>query len=327
MHSGAELSPAAAAEGGERATRVLDAVERVVIGQRAMLEQMLVALLGGGHALLEGVPGTGKTLAIVALSRVLGVGFGRIQFTPDLMPADVTGISVFDERERRFVFQPGPVFADLLLADEVNRAPAKTQAALLEAMQERQVTVDGVSRPLPAPFTVFASQNPLESEGTYPLPEAQLDRFLVKILVGYPGEADEIGLLGRYADGFDATDPSTFGLSAVLGAGELVALRAAVRRVRVADDVRAYVVALVRRTREDPALALGASPRAAVALFRAAQARALISGRDYVVPEDVKDLVAPVLRHRIIVTPDAEIDGVTGDERLATLVRSVEAPH
>jgi len=322
-----ELGPDDAARAGARAQTVLEHVGRVVLGQERVLEHMVITLLAGGHALLEGVPGTGKTLAILALSRVLGVSFGRIQFTPDLMPADVTGLSVFDECERRFTFQRGPVFADLVLADEINRAPAKTQAALLEAMQERQVTVDGVSHALPEPFTVFASQNPIESEGTYPLPEAQLDRFLLKIVVGYPAAADEIALLGRYADGFDAADTRTFGLGAALDTADLLALRAAVRRVRVADEVRAYVVGLVRATRDDAALAMGASPRAAVALFRAAQARALVQGRDFVIPEDVKELALPVLRHRVLVTPDAEVDGTTGDERVQAIVRSVEAPH
>ena len=327
MLPAAELPTDGASPDHERSQKSLEQLGHVIVGQHAMLEQLLIALLAGGHALLEGVPGTGKTLAILALSRVLGVTFGRIQFTPDLMPADVTGLSTFDPRERDFVFRPGPVFADLLLADEVNRAPAKTQAALLEAMQERRVTVDGVSRPLPEHFTVFASQNPVESEGTYPLPEAQLDRFLMKIAVGYPDAQDELELLARYTAGFDAGEPGTFALSQVLAAGELGALRAAVRRVRMAEDVRAYVVAVVRATREDSALALGASPRAAVALFRASQARAFTQGRDYVLPEDVKELARPVLRHRVLVAPDAEIDGITSDERIDAVLRTVEAPH
>ncbi len=321
------LTPDEAARAGEAAQAVLDEVAHVVVGQRDVLAHMLLALLAGGHALLEGVPGTAKTLAIVALARTLDAEFRRVQFTPDLMPADVTGVTVLDETQRRFTFRPGPIFADLVLADEINRAPAKTQAALLEAMQERQVTVDGMTHALPPAFTVFASQNPVDSEGTYPLPEAQLDRFLLKIVVGYPVQADEVAILDRYAGGFDATEPATYDIRPVLALDDLAALRAAVRRVSVTPALRTYVVELVRRTRQEPSLALGASPRAAVSLFRAAQAQALLAGRDYVVPDDVKGVAPAVLRHRVILTADAEVEGATADERVAAVVGAVEAPR
>jgi MoxR-like ATPase len=321
------LTPDEAARAGDAARAVLDEVAHVIVGQREVLAQMLLALLAGGHALLEGVPGTAKTLAIVALARTLDAAFRRVQFTPDLMPADVTGVTVLDETQRRFTFRPGPIFADLVLADEINRAPAKTQAALLEAMQERQVTVDGMTHALPPAFTVFASQNPVDSEGTYPLPEAQLDRFLLKIVVGYPDQADEVAILDRYAGGFDATEPATYDVRPVLALDDLAALRGAVRRVTVTPALRAYVVELVRRTRQEPSLALGASPRAAVSLFRAAQAQALLAGRDYVVPDDVKGVAPAVLRHRVILTADAEVEGATADERVAAVVGAVEAPR
>ena len=326
-HAPVPLTPDEAAAHGERCTRLLDDLGGVVLGQDDMLEQMLVTLVAGGHALIEGVPGTAKTLAIRGLSRALKTSFGRIQFTPDLMPTDVTGVNILDEVARAFVFQQGPIFADLLLADEINRAPAKTQAALLEAMEERQVTVDGVSHQLPAAFSVFASQNPVEYEGTYPLPEAQLDRFLIKILVDYPAEEAEVAILDRHAAGFDAADPETFGLDAGLDREALLTLRRDARRVRLDPELRRYVVALVRRTRQDPSLALGASPRASVSLSRASQARALVEGRDYVVPEDVKSMAIPALRHRVMLTAEAEVEGVTADARVAAVVDSVEAPR
>jgi MoxR-like ATPase len=306
---------------------VLDAVGGVVLGQQAMLEQMLITLLAGGHALIEGVPGVAKTLAISALSRALDARFGRIQFTPDLMPTDVTGVNVLNELSHSFEFRRGPLFADLVLADEINRAPAKTQSALLEAMQERQVTVDGISHPLPTAFTVFASQNPIEYEGTYPLPEAQLDRFLLKIKVDYPAEPDEVAILDRYAEGFDASRPATFGLEPMLTGAELLELRELVARVRVEPEVRSYIVALVRQTRQRPALSLGASPRAAVALFRAAQACALLGGRDFVIPEDVKHLVVAALRHRVLLAAEAEVEGASADAELAGVVAAVSAPR
>ncbi|HEX6373234.1 MAG TPA: MoxR family ATPase, partial [Longimicrobium sp.] len=311
----------------ERAQRVLDELGTVVLGQEDLLRQMMVALLAGGHALLEGVPGTAKTLSIRSLAMALELRFGRVQFTPDLMPTDLIGVNVLDQMKREFTFHSGPVFTDLLLADEINRAPAKTQAALLEAMQERQVTVDGQTRPLPAGFTVFASQNPVEYEGTYPLPEAQLDRFLLKIVVGYPGAEAERAILDRYVDGFSADRAETYGISPILGGGEIIQLRQAVSTVHVEPIVRDYVTRIVRATREEPSLALGASPRAGVALFLASRAEAFLSGRDFVTPDDVKALALPVLRHRVVLTPEAEVEGQTVDERLAGLLNTIPAPR
>ena len=316
-----------AAESARKTRELLDRLGSVVIGQDEVLRQMLVALLAGGHALLEGVPGTAKTLAIRSLAAALDLRFGRVQFTPDLMPTDLTGVNMLDELRREFVFHEGPVFTDLLLADEINRAPAKTQAALLEAMQERQVTVDGTSRPLPGAFTVFASQNPVEYEGTYPLPEAQLDRFLLKIRVDYPGADAERAILDRYADGFSADRPDSYGIEPVLRGDELLSLRAAVAAVHVEASVRDYIVRIVRATRDEPMFALGASPRASVALFLAARAEAVLNARDFVTPDDVKRLAAPVLRHRIVLTPEAEVEGQSVDERLDGVLESVEAPR
>jgi MoxR-like ATPase len=312
---------------GDRAHRVLDALSTVVLGQEDVLRQMMIALLAGGHALLEGVPGTAKTLSIRSLAMALELRFGRVQFTPDLMPTDLIGVNVLDQLKRDFAFHPGPVFTDLLLADEINRAPAKTQAALLEAMQERQVTVDGQTRPLPAGFTVFASQNPVEYEGTYPLPEAQLDRFLLKIVVGYPGAEAERAILDRYVEGFSADRTDTYGIRPVLGAGEIIQLRQAVATVHVAPGIRDYVTRIVRATREEPSLALGASPRAGVALFLASRAEAFLSGRDFVTPDDVKALALPVIRHRVVLTPEAEVEGQTVDERLTGLLNTIPAPR
>jgi MoxR-like ATPase len=313
--------------GAERAHEVLDRLGTVVLGQEEMLRQMMVALLAGGHALLEGVPGTAKTLAIRSLSLAMELRFGRVQFTPDLMPTDLTGVNILDETRKEFVYHPGPIFADLLLADEINRAPAKTQAALLEAMQERQVTVDGVTRPLPAGFTVFASQNPVEYEGTYPLPEAQLDRFLLKIVIDYPAADAERAILDRYADGFSADRAESYGLRPVLAAGDVVGLRQAAAAVHVEPSVRDYVTRIVRSTREEPSFALGASPRAGVALFLASRAEALLSGRDFVTPDDVKSLALPVLRHRVLLTPEAEVEGQRVDDRLRGLLQTLPAPR
>ncbi len=311
----------------ERLQSLEDQLGEVVVGQDEPLRLMLVALLAGGHALLEGVPGVAKTLAIRALAMLTGARFSRVQFTPDLMPADLTGVNMLDEARQHFVFHPGPLFADLLLGDEINRAPAKTQSALLEAMQERQITVDGTARELPPLFTVFATQNPLEYEGTYPLPEAQLDRFLLKIVFPYPDAEAEAKILDRYADGFDAGVPASFGLQPILTAGELVALRQAVQQIHVEASVRDYITRLVRATREEPDFLLGASPRAGVALFLAARAAALLEGRDFVTPDDVKLLAVPVLRHRMLLTPDAEIEGRTAESRIGALLAAVEAPR
>jgi MoxR-like ATPase len=304
---------------------ILKSLRTVVLGQDAATEECLVALLARGHVLLEGVPGTAKTLLVRTLARALDVRFARIQFTPDLMPGDITGISVLAAGQD-FVFRPGPLFHDLILADEINRAPAKTQAALLEAMQERTVTVDGVSHPLSRTFTVFATQNPIEFEGTYPLPEAELDRFMLKVTIGYPVEETERGILGRYLQGFEADRPETYGVEPVANADDVERLRAAADRVRVEPPVTAYITTIVRATRDHASLTLGASPRAGVALLKTARALALIGGRDYVIPDDVKRLAPAVLRHRVSVAPELELEGVTADQALRGILDQVEVP-
>jgi len=297
----------------------------VVLGQEAATLEVLVCLLARGHILLEGVPGTAKTLLVRTLALALDVRFVRIQFTPDLMPADITGITLLTGAQQ-FSFRPGPVFADLVLADEINRAPAKTQAALLEAMQERTVTVDGQSHPLSATFTVFATQNPIEFEGTYPLPEAELDRFMAKVQIGYPSAQVEQGILTRYVDGFEADRTDTYGVSPVINAQGLEQLRQAVDAVRVEPRITGYITAIVRATREAASLTLGASPRAGVALFKAARAAALLEGRDYVIPDDVKRLAPAILRHRVSVAPELELEGVTADQALKAVLDRTEAP-
>jgi MoxR-like ATPase len=299
---------------------------QVVLGQSGALREVMVALLAGGHVLLEGVPGTAKTLLVRTLGLLLGLEFRRIQFTPDLMPSDVTGVSVLGAGGS-FTFRPGPLFGDLVLADEINRAPAKTQAALLEAMQERCVTVDGITHPLSASFTVFATQNPIEFEGTYPLPEAELDRFMVKVLVDYPEAEVEQNLLARVLGGFEADQPASYGVAPLLDAAGLASLRHQSRAVRVDSSLIGYITTVVRSTRKDPALTYGASPRASVALLKACQAAALLEGRDYVVPDDVKALAPAVLRHRLALAPELELEGVTPDQILRAILERIEAPH
>ena len=307
------------------AQRIVEALRRVVLGQEAATREVLVCLLARGHILLEGVPGTAKTLLVRTLALALDVRFVRIQFTPDLMPADITGITLLTGAQQ-FSFRPGPVFADLVLADEINRAPAKTQAALLEAMQERTVTVDGQSHPLSPTFTVFATQNPIEFEGTYPLPEAELDRFMAKVQVGYPSAEVEQGILTKYVEGFEADRTDTYGVTTVLNAAGLEELRQAVDAVRVEPRITAYITSIVRATREAASLTLGASPRAGVALFKAARSAALLDGRDYVIPDDVKLLAPAILRHRVNVAPELELEGVTADQALKTILDRIEAP-
>jgi len=297
----------------------------VVLGQEAATLEVLVCLLARGHILLEGVPGTAKTLLVRTLALALDVRFVRIQFTPDLMPADITGITLLTGA-LQFSFRPGPVFADLVLADEINRAPAKTQAALLEAMQERTVTVDGQSHPLSPTFTVFATQNPIEFEGTYPLPEAELDRFMAKVQIGYPSAELEQGILTRYVDGFEADRTDTYGVSPLINAEGLEVLRQTVDTVRVEPRITGYITAIVRATREAASLTLGASPRAGVALFKAARAAAFLDGRDYVIPDDVKLLAPAILRHRVNVAPELELEGVTADQALKAILDRTEAP-
>jgi len=320
------LQPEEAAFHAEAAGRLVDALQGVVLGQPAAVRESVAALLARGHVLLEGVPGTAKTLLVRALALALGLEFRRIQFTPDLMPSDITGVSLLTA-PGAFTFRPGPIFGDLVLGDEINRAPAKTQAALLEAMQERRVTVDGVTHVLPESFTVFATQNPIEFEGTYPLPEAELDRFVVKVLVGYPEEPVEQGILHRVLGGFEADTPASYGIARVADGAALGRLRAAARRVRVEPSLVAYVTAIVRATRSSPVLTLGASPRGSVALLKMAQAAALLEGRAYAVPDDVKELALAVLRHRVAVAPELELEGITADTALRGIIEKVEAPR
>ncbi|PYP22423.1 MAG: AAA family ATPase [Gemmatimonadetes bacterium] len=307
------------------ASRILEAIRSVVLGQEAATREVVVCLLARGHVLLEGVPGTAKTLLVRALALALDVRFQRIQFTPDLMPADITGVSLLTGTHE-FTFRPGPIFADLVLADEINRAPAKTQAALLEAMQERTVTMDGTSHALSPVFTVFATQNPVEFEGTYPLPEAELDRFTAKVQFGYPPAPVEQGILTKYVQGFEADRPATYGVTAVTDAAGLERLRQGVEAVRVEPQVTAYITAIVRATRDAASLTLGASPRAGVSLLKAARAAALLDGREFVVPDDVKLLAPAVLRHRISVAPELELEGVTADVALKAILDRTEVP-
>lgn len=308
-------------------------VAKAVVGQREVIEQTLVCLFVGGHALLEGVPGIGKTLLVRSISEAVDLSFGRVQFTPDLMPADITGTTVIDESEdeqgrmrRSFRFQPGPVFSQILLADEINRATPKTQSALLEAMQERSVTVGGTTHALPAPFFVLATQNPVEQEGTYPLPEAQLDRFLFKLLVGYPSRDEEVEVLRRHHRGLDPHDPLASGVQMVANAGSLAAARVEVSKVTVSEPVLAYLVDLTRATRVAPSLELGVSPRGATALLKASKAWAWLSNREFVTPDEVKAMAKPTLRHRVRVRPELEIEGLTADDVLDGILAQVPAP-
>ena len=309
------------------ARAILEALGRVVLGQDMAIREVLVCLLARGHILLEGVPGTAKTLLVRTLSLAMRARFVRIQFTPDLMPADITGITMLTGGgTQEFTFREGPIFADLVLADEINRAPAKTQAALLEAMQERTVTVDGTSHPLSSTFTVFATQNPIEFEGTYPLPEAELDRFMAKVQIGYPAATVEQNILTRYVEGFEADRTETYGVTPVIDARGLEQLRTTVDGIRVEPRITGYITAIVRGTREAASLTLGASPRAGVALLKASRAAALLEERDYVIPDDVKLLAPAILRHRVRVAPELELEGVTADQALKAILDRIEAP-
>lgn len=300
-------------------------ISKAVVGQDAVVSGLVIALLCRGHVLLEGVPGVAKTLLVRSLAATLQLDFKRVQFTPDLMPGDVTGSLVYDARTAEFEFRAGPVFTNLLLADEINRTPPKTQAALLEAMEERQVTVDGEPRPLPDPFIVAATQNPIEYEGTYQLPEAQLDRFLLKLNVPLPPREQEIAILHRHATGFDPRDLSA--LAAVAGPADLAAGRDAVRQVLVADEILAYIVDIVGATRCAPALQLGVSPRGATALLATARSWAWLSGRNFVTPDDVKAMARPTLRHRVALRPEAELEGADADGVLDGILASVPVPR
>jgi MoxR-like ATPase len=299
---------------------------RVIAGQSEVIGEVLIAVLTQGHALLEGVPGIAKTLIVKSVGRLLGLGFQRVQGTPDLMPADILGTTIFRPGSDEFTFHSGPVFTDLLLVDEINRMPPRTQAALLECMEERQVTADGVRHPLPTWFTVFATENPIDFEGTYPLPEAQLDRFLLKIKVGYPSVDDERAMLERHQASGGANLLEQANIQP-LGVKLLTAARNEVRSIRVEQDLYGYILDLVRRTREWPMLSLGASPRAAICLLRVAQAFAAFEDRDYIIPDDVKRAALPVLRHRIILKPEAELEGFDADRILNDVLAAVAVPR
>ncbi|PYT58706.1 MAG: magnesium chelatase [Acidobacteria bacterium] len=307
------------------ATQVRAELSKVIVGQREVVDQLLLVLVCGGHAVMEGVPGLAKTLAVKALARICGLGFQRVQCTADLMPADVTGTNVFNLSNSTFSLHRGPVFTDLLLVDEINRTSPRTQAALLEAMEEHQVTIDGVRYPLSENFTVLATQNPVEFEGTYPLPEAQLDRFLLKIRFGYPSAQEEMQILSQYEKGFDPRRLSEIPMTS-LDSGLLPAARRESESVRVEPALHSYVVSLVRRTRDWPAISLGASPRAAVGLFFVARALAGMDGRDYLLPDDVKAAALPVLRHRLLLKPEADLEGLTTDQVITQVIAAVEVP-
>jgi MoxR-like ATPase len=319
------MADAAMARGATRPTDVLQSVlknvENVVVGKRAELELALVALAGQGHVLIEDVPGVGKTVMAKSLARSVGCSFKRIQFTPDLLPSDVTGVSIYNQRSEEFEFRPGPVVAQIVLADEINRATPKTQAALLEAMEEQQITVDGVTHDLPHPFMVLATQNPIEYEGTFPLPESQLDRFMLRIHVGYPRRQDEIAILERQQKAHPVE-----ALEAVTSAEELIGVQRAVREIFVDPQIRTYVVDLANATREHPDVYVGASPRASLSLLRAAQALALLRGRDYVTPDDVKSLAVPVFSHRVIVQPAARVKDVSGRTIVEDVAQTLAVP-
>ena len=311
----------------ELARRVLNELGKVIVGQEECLEHITVALLAGGNALLEGVPGTAKTLMAKTLAHLVEAEYRRIQFTPDLMPSDVVGTVIFDMQSSQFHLKRGPIFTQILLADEINRAPAKTQSALLEAMEERQVSIEGDTQPLPEPFMVIATQNPVEMDGTYPLPEAQLDRFMFKIKVGYLPHAEEVEVLRRYDTGFDAHDLAATGLTPVIQPSHLAQAYQIVRSVRVEEGILHYIAAITEATRRSPDLSLGASTRAGVALLLSSKTLAALRGRDYVAPDDIKALVTAVLGHRVGLRPEAEIEGLDTDTVLRRLLAQVEVPR
>ena len=307
--------------------QIREEVHKVIVGQDEIIDQMLICLFAEGHALLEGAPGTAKTLMVKTLARVIGASFNRIQFTPDLMPSDITGTNVFNLATAQFTLRFGPVFTDLLLADEINRTPPKTQAALLEAMEERQVTIDGESHSLSPLFLVLATENPIEYEGTYPLPEAQLDRFMLKVIISYPTIEQELQVIANWQAGFNARKLDMMDINPISDPAAIPECRARVRRVTVEPSVQQYIVNLVRRTREHPSIHWGASPRASVSLLLASKALAAMRGRDFLTPDDVRDVVPPVLRHRIVLRSDAEIEGMTPDQILQEIIASVEVPR
>lgn len=309
------------------ANRMRSEISKALVGQEAVVEQVLVALFAAGHVLIEGVPGLGKTLLVRALAKTFDGSFARIQFTPDLMPSDVTGHALYDLKSEQFRIRKGPVFTHLLLADEINRAPAKTQAALLEVMQEYQVTIEGQALPLAPPFMTLATQNPLEQEGTYPLPEAQLDRFLLKILIGYPSEQEEKSLVSKVTQGLVGDTLNVDAVSTVVKAASIAKVQQIVASLRVDERIADYAVRITRKTRDWPGISIGAGPRGGIALIRAARAQALFAGRDFVTPDDIKAIAIPALRHRIALSPELEIEGHQADDILAALLEKVEAPR
>lgn len=310
----------------ELAQKIRYEVSKAIAGQESVVEQALVAILANGHVLLEGVPGLAKTLLVRALSRAVALDYGRIQFTPDLMPSDVIGTNVFDGKAGEFVLRKGPIFVNVLLADEINRTPPKTQAALLEAMEERHVTIDGEVFTLPPPFIVFATQNPIDYEGTYPLPEAQQDRFLLKVVLTYPTREDEIDVYRRHHEGFRPSNLEAAGIQAVVSGEELAEAQEEVRRVTVEDQFR-YIADIVQATRDSADILVGASPRAGIAMLNCSKALAAIRGRNFVIPDDIKELALPILRHRIILRPEAEIEGLTVDRALSGILASQNVPR
>ena len=323
----AALAPEKIAQAAEVIQRLKAEIGKAVVGQASVIEQVLIALTASGHVLLEGVPGVGKTLLVRALAKTFNGTFARIQFTPDLMPSDVTGHSMFDAASNEFKIRRGPIFTNLLLADEINRAPAKTQSALLEVMQEYQVTIEGSALPMPLPFMTLATQNPIELEGTYPLPEAQLDRFLLKILVDYPSAEEERNLVTRVTSGQVGDALQVQDVATIIKAETVQALQKAASLLTVNERVYDYSVRIVRATRTWPGIAIGAGPRGSIALIRAARARALAEARDFVTPDDIKAVVLPALRHRIALAPDVQLEGQTGDRILTAIVDSIEVPR
>ncbi len=309
------------------AGRIRTEVGKAIAGQEKVIEQVLVAVLANGHVLLEGVPGVAKTLLVRCLAKTLNLDYGRVQFTPDLMPSDVIGTVIYDPKTTDFKVRKGPIFVNILLADEINRTPPKTQASLLEAMEERRATIDGEPYPLPPPFIVFATQNPIDFEGTYPLPEAQQDRFLLKVIVEYPSAEAEVDVLKRHHAGFRPQSLDEFGIQPVVSLEELTRMQAQVAQIKVEDKVFSYIYEMVKATRNSNDVMVGGSPRAGIALLNCSKAIAALRGRDYVIPDDVKELALPVLRHRVLLRPEAEVEGLSSDRVLKTIIDAQIVPR